>query len=417
MRDASDIQNALQRDAQDLTDQLDQARDQMPPGDPVSGELSRAAERFSERRVPDRMAQVSRDLGAGRPDEAKRRSTSIQPDLDALRDRLKVARDGYVERMKSEVQADLTGLAHDLIRLSRQQEEAARQASRLPASGDSEELALEQARILSGTGKAAQRLLEASQKTFFITPALGASLGKAVQRMEQTAQQIQAGKGNRAARTGAEAMGALNTATMGVRQAMADLASASSAMGFDEMLQKMAEMARQQSALNADTQGLSGQRPSGQSPGIRQLAARQRALQDALEAFRNQAGSSRRKLLGDLENIAAEMERVARDLERPRLPPRTVARQRRILSRLLDAQRSVREQGLSRERESEAAKDLAYSGPGSLPANLGERENPLRKRLSEALRSGLPPDYHSLVRTYFEMLMQDARAATGEGTK
>ena len=52
---------------------------------------------------------------------------------------------------------------------------------------------------------------------------------------------------------------------------------------------------------------------------------------------------------------------------------------------------------------------MAYRGPGSLPGDLGEREDPLRQRLAQALRGDMPTEYRTLVKRYFELLMQDAR--------
>ena len=406
----ADRQRALKKDTDAISDGMHQVAEELPAQGPAADAVDRASRQFDDRRVPDRMAQIGRDMEAGRASDAGTRSRGVQEDLERLRDRLREARKEFTDRMKAEVESDLAGLLHDLIGLSRDQEETARKSADVRRPGEGEPLALEQARILSGAGKIARRLLEAGQKTFFVTPGLGASLGRSIQKMEETAENIQSGKGNRAAASAADAMGGLNATALGVRQALSDLASAASAMGFEEMVQKMQQMAAQQAGLNAETESMLGNQPGGQRPGgIRQLAARQRALQEALSELQDQAGPSRRKLMGDLDNLAAEMERVARDLDRSPVAPQTLQRQQRILSRLLDAQRSARERGWSKSREAKSGSDVAYRGPGSLPGDLGEREDPLRQRLAQALRGDMPTEYRTLVKRYFELLMQDAR--------
>ena len=112
-------------------------------------------------------------------------------------------------------------------------------------------------------------------------------------------------------------------------------------------------------------------------------------------------------------NVASEMEAVAKQLGHRHLTPQTLDRQRRILSRLLDAQRSIRERGWSRQRQARPGKEVAYRGPGSLPPDLGEALNPLRRRLRDALNAGYPAEYQPLIRRYFERLMEDAVAAPG----
>ena len=77
---------------------------------------------------------------------------------------------------------------------------------------------------------------------------------------------------------------------------------------------------------------------------------------------------------------------------------------RRIHSRLLNAQHSVREREYSRKREAETGKHYLAIDPGQLPTNLGERENLLREDLLRAKREGYSKDYLELIRKYYEAL-------------
>ena len=149
---------------------------------------------------------------------------------------------------------------------------------------------------------------------------------------------------------------------------------------------------------------------------LSRMAAQQRAIQQALEELRQQMAGRSGRMLGDLGRIAAEMEEVAEDMRRGRATRQTVERQRQILSRMLDAQRSVRQRGWSKQREARRGKDVTYRGPGSLPPDLGEADNPLRRRLRDALNAGYPAEYQALIRRYFERLIQDA-LARGENAK
>ena len=232
--------------------------------------------------------------------------------------------------------------------------------------------------------------------------------------MDQTGGLLQGGRGTRAAKSAREAMGALNTTALAVRRAIADLASAASAIGFDEMLQRMQELAEQQGGLNAQSQNMFGQPgfSPGQSMSLAQMAARQQAIRQAMSELRGQMGAQREKLLGDLGDVLSEMDEVSKRLSRGQLDRRTLDRQRRILSRMLDAQRSVRERGWSKQRQAKKGKDFVYRGPGSLPGNLGEVDNPLRRRLKEAMQEGYPAEFEPLIRQYFEKLIQDALADT-----
>ena len=78
---------------------------------------------------------------------------------------------------------------------------------------------------------------------------------------------------------------------------------------------------------------------------------------------------------------------------------------------MLDAQTAMRERGKSRKRQARTAENVPYKGPGSLPADLGEADNPLRRHMRDALKEGYSAEYQALIRQYFENLIRDAQRA------
>jgi len=119
-----------------------------------------------------------------------------------------------------------------------------------------------------------------------------------------------------------------------------------------------------------------------------------------------QQGSST-KQSGDLGGVAKDMEEVIKDLQNNQVLRRTLERQQRILSRLLDAQKSLRTQDFKEERQSKTGEQIVRISPDGLPADLGERHTLLRENLEKALRDGYSKEYESLIRRYFEELSQE----------
>ena len=298
---------------------------------------------------------------------------------------------------------------HDLLTLSQAQERTAQRANEAGNRDDTAPLALDQARVITGTSRMAQRLMDASQKTFFMPPRAQASLGHALNKMEGAAEQLNAGNANQAAQLAREAMGEINRTAMMVQNALGQLASSESGTGFEEMMAKMAQLAQQQGSLNAQTENLFGQ---GGQPSWQKLAAQQRALRDALNALRGEMARQQREMLGDLGKIASDMQETAREMLQRRVAPQTLMRQRQILSRLLDAQQAMRSRGKSKKRQARTGVNLTYRGPGSLPADLGEADNPLRHMMRDALKEGYSSEYQALIRRYFENLIEDAKKTT-----
>lgn len=415
-RDPSSLavqQDAIARRTDSFEDELAETAGKMGEFPEAADELGRLADRFGAQRIPGRMRGVSRHLCDGAAGLARTHGARITGDLERFAMELQSVRQAFVNRQKEAMMRRLNQMTHNLLGLSAAQEQTARKAGEISRESDPAPLAIEQARILAGATRLANHLMEAAHRTYFVTPETGAALGRALIKVRETAGHIQAGAGSRAADTGKDAMGALNDVAMALRRAIEDISAAGSSVGLEEMLQRMQELADQQSGLNERSEySLNSQR---QSPGeqrlrmsLAQMAARQRAIQQALQEIRGQMGSRRHALLGDLDNIASEMEAVIQEMKNRRAGSRTLERQRRILARLLDAQRSIRERGRSSQRRARRGSDLAYQGPGSLPPNLGEADNPLRRRLRDALDAGFTVEYQRLIRSYFETLMHDA---------
>ncbi len=406
-------QDAIRKRTGSFEDELAETTGKIAEHPTAANQLRRLAERFEAQRIPERMRLVSRDLREESAQSARTRGERIAGELDRFAKDFDAVRQAFVNRRKEALTRQLDQLTHNLLGLSTAQEETARKAEEFSRDSDPAVLAAEQARILAGATRLANHLMEAAHRTYFVTPETGAALGRALIRIREAAGHMQAGAGSRAAETGKDAMGALNDAALALRKVIEDVSAAGSSVGLEEMLQRMQELADQQSGLNTLSESLlDSRRPSAEGRSrpmsFARMAARQRAILQALQEVRRWMGSRRQALLGDLDHIASEMEAVVQEMQDRRAGSGTLERQRRILSRLLDAQRSIRQRGRSSERRARRGSDLAYQGPGSLPGNLGEADNPLRKRLREALDAGFAVEYQRLIRSYFESLMQDA---------
>ena len=401
-------QARIARDTEQLRTELQQAAEKMDS--PTDSDLNQIADAIQNKQLTPRMDQVRQDLAMGQRQRAEKNSDSLARDMQNLSQSLAQSRQRFIQRQKAEIARELNRVLHDLLTLSQAQERTAQRANEAGSRDDTAPLALDQARAMTGASRMAQRLMDASQKTFFIPPSAQAALGHALNKMEGAAEQLNAGNANQASQLAREALGEINRAAMMVQNALGQLASSESGTGFEEMMAKMAQLAQQQGALNAQTENLFGQQ--GGQPSWQKLAAQQRAIQEALNALRGELARQQREMLGDLGKIASDMRETSRELLQRRVAPQTLMRQRQILSRLLDAQQAMRSRGKSKKRQARTGENLTYRGPGSLPADLGEADNPLRHLMRDALKEGYSPEYQALIRRYFENLIEDAKKTT-----
>jgi hypothetical protein len=113
------------------------------------------------------------------------------------------------------------------------------------------------------------------------------------------------------------------------------------------------------------------------------------------------------KILGDLNNVAQEMREVQTDLAQGNVNPETLRKQDRIVSRLLDSQRSARERDFEKRRKAESGTNVARRSPGAIDLSTQEGKSQLRQDMLKALEEGYSRDYEDLIRKYFELLEQE----------
>jgi hypothetical protein len=113
--------------------------------------------------------------------------------------------------------------------------------------------------------------------------------------------------------------------------------------------------------------------------------------------------------LGRLGEMGGQMEEVVEDLLNMNVDRKTIDRQRQILSRMLDAQKSVREREYSKKRKAEQAKQYIARDPGALENPEDEQLKAIQDALKQALREGYGPDYQKLIEAYFKMLSEEER--------
>jgi hypothetical protein len=87
----------------------------------------------------------------------------------------------------------------------------------------------------------------------------------------------------------------------------------------------------------------------------------------------------------------------------------TIRHQERILSRLLDAQRSLRRQDVSQQRQSVAGKDVFRRSPDIRQQTLNDFQDRMRRDVLRMDEEGYTSDYQELIRQYFESLSKQMK--------
>jgi len=260
--------------------------------------------------------------------------------------------------------------------------------------------------LMSGINQVADSLYQLAKKTFLITPELGQAVGKAHTEMRQAlANRSAAGQ----PQTGHQrnAMGGLNQAVMILQNSLEQMAGSGSGLGMEQYFMQLEKISARQMAINQAMRDLLGRGRLSleQQAAMARLAAEQEALKRALERLNEQYGRQS-DIAGRLDKLAEEMNRVVEELKSQKADQRTIERQERILSRLLDAQRSVRNRDFERKRTAKTGKDIIRKSPEALSLSRSRKVDKIRKELLRLEEEGYTREYQELIRRYLEALIE-----------
>ncbi|HSG27203.1 MAG TPA: hypothetical protein VLA34_01895, partial [Candidatus Krumholzibacterium sp.] len=142
------------------------------------------------------------------------------------------------------------------------------------------------------------------------------------------------------------------------------------------------------------------------------IAARQRQMGELMRQIEEESRGTG-EMLGSLDGIGEEMERIAKMLDEGRLDKDLMEREERILSRMLESQRSLNRRDYSRERKSRTGEEMRAAEGDYVPGE-DERTRLLLERIRNSMREKGPAEYEELIRAYFRALSGKVRSDGGK---
>jgi predicted nuclease with TOPRIM domain len=140
------------------------------------------------------------------------------------------------------------------------------------------------------------------------------------------------------------------------------------------------------------------------------MAQQQRSLKELAEQIQKTMNENR-ELLGRLDRTVEEMEGVSKSIEQGEIDQDLIRREQQILSRLLDAQRSVHTRDYEQKRESVTAEDIFSRSLGANPD--GPEAQSLRDEIRKAMQLKVPGEFEDLIKLYFRALAEESTTQGG----
>jgi uncharacterized protein YoxC len=176
-----------------------------------------------------------------------------------------------------------------------------------------------------------------------------------------------------------------------------------------EALRKLSEMAKEQSHINALTQSLLpleiGEAPSEEFlKSIQRIAGMQKGLAEKLKQLLKEIeGVGESSLEEKIGKIVEEMEKVAKEIEKGEIKREVLERQERILSRMLELQRSVYKREFTQKRYAERPKPYEPLKP---PKKIISEDEIIKINLIKVLNSNIPYEDKKIFIDYLNSLLK-----------
>ncbi|MCX7936091.1 MAG: DUF4175 family protein [Chlorobi bacterium] len=399
----------------------------------VQEQLRQASEQLQQELTERSMEQSQEALEQGEFQRARQQMQRAAERMQRFAQAMKRAKQEMRKNEMREVARQMQQSFQDLAELSKEQEQLANETQRLdPNSAMMNRLMQRQQQLREQLMNLARRLDQLSQRTTAVTPEMARQLGQALRQMQEAQRTLEQRNSYGACQMQQSAMSSMNSAMNQMQAMLEQMNGNNPGEGEGEgdsnqmrpggmqpgasFMQRLMEAAGMQQQINAAMEQLGqGQLSQDQREQLGRIAAQQGRVMKSIEelAREEKEVGGKRKALGDLERIAEDMREVMTDMQSGTVTPETRRKMDRILSRLLDATRSLHERDYEKTRQSRPGEDVARQSPSELRLKTLEQLQRFRDVLRQ-MQLGYTKDYEQLIERYVERLRNVRSTDNGE---
>lgn len=406
MEDAAQEERGLENDAASLAEMMRElAEDLEAAGSPAASEIAEASEFMESSKTGQKMSEKASAMSEGDRQAARSMGQDIETDLEKLNEMVANARMTMQGGRQKEVLDALKNVMNGLREVSQRHENVMVRITEAPPDEEAAELARQEMVYKEAVDYAAAQLFEVSKMSLYVPPELGLMALSVSENMEKAAGQLHEGRRGRANNSMKTALKNTNQLIASIAEATDKASSCSSSSSMCDAMSSLQNMSCQQMGINMGTQQVfdeSGQLTMEARAQMSRLAAEQESVRQGLQEMMRDYGN-RGEILGRMDDLIEEAERIIEDLRNQRVSEETLRRQEKILTRLLNAQKSLRRRDYSQRRKSEPGEEYAVKPPPEL--TLEERER-LMQDILYRRRGYYPPEYEELIRAYIRAIAE-----------
>ena len=352
--------------------------------------------------------QSKESLEQGNPKKATAPQKKSVEKMQQMQQQLQGMQNSMEMEIDQQNLESLRQIIHGLIKLSFDQESLIKDFNTIQQSDPKYvQLSQNQLKIKDDSKVLEDSLLALAKKDPFMSSVVTREIGELNSHLDKAVENIKERKKSNASTDMQFSMTSINNLALMLNdhfEMMMDMMSnAMPSMGKGKKKQKgQQRLGEMQQKLNQQIEQIKNSGKGGRqlSEDLARMAAEQERIRRALNEMQEKLKHDGGKPLGN--DLPGKMEQTELDLVNKQLTEQTIRRQKEILTRLLESEKSMREQELDEERKGETAKDYQKEIPKAFEEYLRLKEKEVE--LLKTIPPKLYPYYKREVSEYFKRL-------------
>lgn len=408
--DEKPTEEELAKEQEELNEKADEFKKMMEELKKLDEELDQSGKTPTEEEINEMRKQENESKESLQQKNAKKAIAPQKKSAQKMQE-MKNKLEGMQNSMEMEVDEQnlesLRQIIHGLIKLSFDQEFLMRDFNLIQQSDPKYvTLSQNQLKVKDDAKVLEDSLLALSKKDAFMGSIVTREIGELNDHLDKAADNIKERRKPNASTDMQLSMTSINNLALMLNDhfdmMMSMMANATPSMSKGKKQKGQKSLGAMQQELNKQIEEIKNSGKSGRqlSEELAKMSAEQerirRALQEMQEKLKQEGGKS----LGN--DIPGKMEQTEFDLVNKQITEQTIRRQKDILTRLLESEKSMREQEMDEERKGEAAKDYQKENPKVFEEYLRLKEKEVE--LLKTVPPKLYPYYKKEVNEYFKRL-------------
>ena len=333
-------------------------------------------------------------------------SQNAKRNLNDIQDIMSDINQNFQEELSNELTEEFIKIIDNLLSMSNQQEKIISDSNGIKSrSPFLKDINRKQDNIDRQLNQITKQLTNLSNSTFFVNPKINRQIGGLKSSISKSISNIEQKQVTTAFKEHEKILKYINNITFLLLLSLEEMQSSESASGFEQFMKSLEKMSNQQQGINQMSMQLGQMGMMQQKSLIQELLKQQSELRQQLEDL---IGDNPGEETGGLSNAGDEMDEVIIDFKNNNVNRKTLERQQRILSKMLDSQKSLTQKDYSKKRKSKTASNYELDSK-NLNSELKIIENNkfYIDAMEAALQEDIPNDYQNITRLYFLNLQKN----------